>query len=54
MVEQRYQLIPSTDIDDQKILEYGWTRYTPGQTQPRVVVLDATTQISKISIGYFQ
>ena len=38
----RYQLISCTDFDDQKILKFDWTRSTPGQTQPKVVVIDAT------------
>ena len=31
-------MIPSRDIDDKRILISDWTRDTPGQTQPRVVV----------------
>ena len=42
MLRQRYQLIPPKDIDDQRILEFHWTRDTPGHTQQGVLVLDAT------------
>ena len=42
MVRQRYQLIPSGDIDDQRILESDWPKGAPGHYQPRVVVLNAT------------
>ena len=35
---QRYQLFPSRDLDDQKILESDWPQGTPGHTQPKVVV----------------
>ena len=37
-----YQLILSTDIDYQKILKSDWTQERTGQTQPQVVVTDAT------------
>ena len=42
MVRQRHQLIPSRDIDDQRILEFNWTKGTLGHTQSRMVVSDAT------------
>lgn len=42
MVWQRYQLIPSRDIDDQTIMKSVWTWGTPGHTQPRVEALDIT------------
>ena len=42
MVRQMYQLITSIDIDDQRILESDLARGTPGPTQLRAVVLDAT------------
>ena len=44
MLRQRYQLILSQDIDDQRILESDWTSGTSGYTQSRaiVVVLDPT------------
>ena len=38
----RYQLIPSTDIVDQRIQQSVWTRGIPGQTQPKLEVLDVT------------
>ena len=38
MVRQRYQLIPSRDIDDKKILKFNCTRCTPGHSQPRVLI----------------
>ena len=31
-------LMPSRDIDDQRILQYDWTRHTTGHIQPKVVV----------------
>ena len=37
-----YQLIPFDDIEDQWIPESEWTRDKIGDTQPRVVALDAT------------
>ena len=37
-----YQWILSRVIDNQRILQSDWTRGTPGHTQPKVVVLDAT------------
>ena len=42
LARQRYQLIPSRNTDGQKILESDWTRGTPGHTQPKMAVLDAT------------
>ena len=42
MVSQRYQLIPSRDVDDQRILEFDWPNGIPGHTQSRVVVPNAT------------
>ena len=42
MVTQTYQLIASRDIDDQRILESDCPKSTPGHTQTRVVVLNAT------------
>ena len=55
----RYQLIPSRDINDVWILKSDWTKATPGHTQPKVAVLDATfpwllspCKISNISIGF--
>ena len=42
VVRQRYQPIPSRYIYDQRILKFDWTSDTPGHTQPRVKVLDAT------------
>ena len=38
MSRQKYQLIPSRCIDDQRFLESNWSRGTPGHVQP---VLDA-------------
>ena len=38
----RYQLIPSRDNDDQKTPKSDCTRGTPGSTQAKVVVTDAT------------
>ena len=38
----RYQLIPSTGIVDQRIQQSVWTRGIPGQTQPKLEVLDVT------------
>lgn len=37
----RYQLIPSRDFADQRILQSDWTKDTHGYTQPKVVVADA-------------
>ena len=37
----RYWLIPSTDIDDQRILECDWTWGTTGHIKSKVVVSDA-------------
>ena len=39
MDRQRYQLIPSKDIDDQRILESDWSKDSADHTQPWVVVL---------------
>ena len=41
MFRQKYQLIPSLDNDDQRILELDWFKGTPGHSQPRVIVLNA-------------
>ena len=39
----RYHLISCMDFDGQKILKFDWTRgTTPGRTQPKMVVIDAT------------
>ena len=38
----RYPLIPSRDIDDQRLLQSDWTRGTTGYTQPKMIVRDAT------------
>ena len=38
----RHQLIPSRDIDDQRNLQFDWSRGTTGNTQPKVLVLDCT------------
>ena len=38
MDRQRYQLIPSKDIDDQRILESDWSKDSADHTQPWVVV----------------
>ena len=38
----RYQLIFSRDLAQQSIPQYHWTGGTPGQTQPKAVVSDAT------------
>ena len=38
----RYQLIPSRDIDVQRILQTDLARGTPDHIQPKVVVSDAT------------
>ena len=42
MVRQRYQPIPSRDIDDQRILGSDWPKGKPGHTQPRLVILNVT------------
>ena len=39
-VRQRYQLFPSSDIDDQRILGSDWPKGTPGHNQTRVIVLN--------------
>ena len=36
MFRQRHQLIPSRDIDNQRILESDWPKGTPGHTQQKV------------------
>ena len=33
----RYRLIPSRDIDNQRILESDWKRQIPGHNQPKVI-----------------
>ena len=40
--KQRYQLLPSTATDDQRILEFDWHQGRSGHTQPKNVVLNAT------------
>ena len=42
MVKQRYQLIPSKNIDDQSILQSDRKRSKPGHIQPKMVVSGAT------------
>ena len=42
----RYRLIPSTAIDDQRILQSDWTKVTNGHTQSKVLVSDAALEIS--------
>ena len=42
MVRQRYQLIPSLDINYQRLLESNWITYTPSCTQQTRVFIDAT------------
>ena len=42
IVRQRYQLFPSRDTDDQRILESDSSKTTPGHIQAEVVVLNAT------------
>ena len=42
MVRQSYHLIPSTDTDDQRILEPHWTKRTTGHTQPKMVASHST------------
>lgn len=42
MLTQNYQLIPSSSIDDQKIMLLDWNKHVPGLTQPKVVVPDPT------------
>ena len=42
IVRKNYQLIPSKDINNKKILGSDWTKCTPGHTQPRVMVLYST------------
>ena len=50
MVRQRYQLTPSRDIKNHRILESNWTRGTPGQTHPILVLpsLDDYLQAEKL------
>ena len=57
----RYQLISSRNIVDQRISQSDWTKGTPGNTQPKLAVLDVTfprwlspLKKSKILIGSFQ
>ena len=38
----RYQLLLSTDIDDQRTLQSDWTRGTTSHTKTKVVVSDAS------------
>ena len=38
----RYQMITSTDVDDQRILQSDLTRGTTGHSQPKVVVVSDT------------
>ena len=38
----RYWLIPSRNIDDQRILSFDWTKDTTGCTQSKNIVADAT------------
>ena len=38
----RHFWISSNDIDDQRILQYGWTRGTTGITLPKEALSDAT------------
>ena len=61
MARERYELVPSRYIDDQRILKSDWTRETLGHTHQRLIALEATFPLiiismlkSKISIGYFQ
>ena len=42
MQKIRNQLIPSRDIDDQRILQSYWTKGTTGHTRPKDLVQDAT------------
>ena len=55
-----YWFLPEI-FDHQRVLESDWIKNTPGQTQPRVVILDATflwwlspSRKSKISSGNIQ
>ena len=41
MAIQKYKLIPSGDIDDQKILQFDQVHIS-GQRQPKVIVSSAT------------
>ena len=36
------RLVPSRDINDQRIRQFDWTRGTTSHTQPKVVVTDST------------
>ena len=54
-------LMPSRDIDDQRILQYDWTRHTTGHIQPKVVVSNPSfswwlspCKKNKVSIDFFQ
>ena len=40
--KKKYQLILCRDIHNQRILQSDWIRGTPGHTQQKVVVSDAT------------
>ena len=43
MARKKYKLIPSRDINDQKILQSNLTRCTlTGQSQPKAIVSGAT------------
>ena len=42
MVRQRYELISTRDIGDQRILESDWPKSTPGFDQQRVVGSNGT------------
>ena len=48
----RYRLIPSRDIDDQRILQSDWTGDTTENTQPKVVVSSATFPLITNSMQY--
>ena len=41
MVRQRYPLIPSRDIDGQRVLQSYWMRGATGHTKPKVVASGA-------------
>ena len=42
MIWQRYQLIPFRYIDDQRIMQYDWTRDKPAHTQQKIRVSHTT------------
>ena len=42
MVAQRYQLISSKNVDDQRTLQSDWDGSTAGNIRPKVAVSDAT------------